>query len=143
MKDVIVGVAEKQLIRGVIQSAGKKQNDGHKQAEESGNATAPRKKGTQAGNDIPKERETMQPSHKEEAGKNDGPEVSQLQPNMRKWKRLIRELSEGEEKIELQARKRPRGKKLGQSPRKKTKLSSLSNLSLQQQDFSCGGNRWC
>ncbi|KAH9647987.1 hypothetical protein KPL70_025411 [Citrus sinensis] len=95
--DVIGGVAEQQLMQEVIQSADKEQNDGHKQAEKSGNATAPRKMGTQAGNGIPKEREKMQMSHEEEAGKNDGPEVSQLQPNKRKWKRLIRELSEGGE----------------------------------------------
>ncbi|KAH9647988.1 hypothetical protein KPL70_025411 [Citrus sinensis] len=80
-----------------MEQAKNDQNDGHKQAEKSGNATAPRKMGTQAGNGIPKEREKMQMSHEEEAGKNDGPEVSQLQPNKRKWKRLIRELSEGGE----------------------------------------------
>ena len=84
--------------------------------------------GTQAGNGIPKEREKMQISHEEEAGKNDGPEVSQLQPNKRKWKSLIRELSEGGEEMEVQTRKRPKGKKLGQSPRKKTKLSSSNKL---------------
>ena len=47
--DVIGGVAEQQLMREVIQSAEKKQNDGNKQAGETGNATVPRKMGTQAG----------------------------------------------------------------------------------------------
>ncbi|KAH9715526.1 putative reverse transcriptase/RNA-dependent DNA polymerase [Citrus sinensis] len=73
--DVIGGVAEQQLMQGVIQSVDKEQNDGHKQAEKSGNTTAPRKMGTQAGNGIPKEREKMQISHEEEAGKIDGPEL--------------------------------------------------------------------
>ena len=48
-KDVIGGVVEQQLMRGVIQSAEKKQNDGNKQTGETGNATVPRKMGTQAG----------------------------------------------------------------------------------------------
>ena len=65
-------------MQGVIQSADKEQSDGHKQAEKSGNATALRKMGTQAGNGIPKEREKMKISHEEEARKNDGPEGSQL-----------------------------------------------------------------
>ncbi|KAH9782148.1 hypothetical protein KPL71_008766 [Citrus sinensis] len=126
--DVIGGVAEQQLMQGGTQSADKEQNDGHKQAKKSGNATVLRKMGTQTGNCILKEREKMQISHEKEAGKNDGPEVSQLQPNKRKWKRLIRELSKGGEEMEVQTRKRPRGKKLGQSPRKKTKLSSSNKL---------------
>ncbi|KAH9656688.1 reverse transcriptase domain-containing protein [Citrus sinensis] len=79
--DVIGGVTEQQLMQGGTQSADKEQNDGHKQAEKSGNATVPRKMGTQAGNGILKESEKMQISHEKEAGKNDGPEVSQLQPN--------------------------------------------------------------
>ena len=37
----------------------------------------------------------MQISHEEEAEINDGPEVYRLQPNKRKWKKLIRDLSEG------------------------------------------------
>ena len=51
------------------------------------------KMGTQAGNSIPKEREKIQISHEEEVEKKDGPEVSQLQSNKRKLKKLTRDLS--------------------------------------------------
>lgn len=81
-------------MRGVAHAGDKEQNDGHKQAQYSGNATAPRKQGSQAGNALPKEREKMHLTLDEEAWKNDGPRVSKVQPIKRKWRRLLRELNE-------------------------------------------------
>ncbi|KAK9218225.1 hypothetical protein WN943_006862 [Citrus x changshan-huyou] len=108
----VEGVGEQHLMKEVIESMGKKQVDGYKQAEGLGNGTGHRNVELEAGNGNRKERERVQVNQmrKEEAEIDDGLVISQLRPNKRKWKRQARSPGEGESKFQIGTQKRPRAK---------------------------------
>lgn len=89
----VEGVGEQHLMRGVIESMKKKQIGSNKQDGITSNVTVTRKMGLQVGNRNVKERKSVQINHEgmEEDEIDDGPEVPQLWPNKRKWKRQARE----------------------------------------------------
>lgn len=54
----------------------------------------------------------------------DGPRISEIQPNKKRWKRQAREPREGGVRVGLGAQKRLFGETIEQSPKKKAKLNS-------------------
>lgn len=91
------------------------------------NVTVPRELGIQAGNENEKEREILTANHEEteEAEIDDGLRISQVHPNIRKWKRQTRELNKGGTKLRLGAQKSPIGETIKQRPKqKKIKFTS-------------------
>ena len=128
------GVGEQHLMKEVIESMGKKQVDGYKQAEGLGNGTVPRNEELEAGNGNRKQRERVQVNQmrREEAEIDDGLVISQLRPNKRKWKRQARSPEDGESKFQIRTQKRPSKENVGQNPKKKMKLTSSSKPELNK-----------
>lgn len=81
-----------------MESMIKKQIADKKQGVFTANVTVHRELGIQAGNENVKERESLTANHEEteEAEIDDGLRISQVQPNIRKWKSQTRELNKGE-----------------------------------------------
>ena len=128
----VEGVGEQYLMKEVIESMGKKQVDGYKQAEGLGNGTGHRNVELEAGNGNRKERERVQVNQmrKEEVEIDDELVISQLRPNKQKWKRQTRSPGDGEYKFQIGTQKRPSKENVGQNPKKKMKLTSSSKPEL-------------
>lgn len=63
----------------------------------------------------------------------DGPRISEIQPNKKRWKRQAREPREGGVRVGLGAQKRLFGETIEQSPKKKAKLNSPTKLETKKQ----------
>ncbi|KAL9460149.1 hypothetical protein AB3S75_003367 [Citrus x aurantiifolia] len=124
--DEVEGVGEQNLMRGVVESMQEKQMGGKEHGGNISNEIFPREEGILAGDGMEKERENFKTNlqEMEEAKFGNGLEITQSWPTKRKWKRRAREPNERESKMRLGAHKRTSREAMGQSPKKKTKLSS-------------------
>ena len=124
-------------MRAMIELMDKKQMGGKKHDGAIGNATEPRKLKTKAGNEKEKEREKLEANQEEteEAEIDDGPRISEIRPNKKRWKRQAREPRNRGVRVGLGAQKRPFGETIEQSPKKKAKFNSPTKSETKKQAY--------
>ena len=133
--DEVEGVGEQNLMRGVVESMQEKQMGGKKHGGNISNEIFPREVGILAGDGMEKEREIFKTNlqEMEEAKIGNRLEITQSRPTKRKWKRRARKPNGRESKMGLGAHKRTSREAMGQSPKKKAKLSSPIKLETKKQ----------
>ncbi|KAH9782561.1 hypothetical protein KPL71_008951 [Citrus sinensis] len=137
--DEVEGVGEQNLMRGVVESMQEKQMGGKKHGGNISNEIFRREEGILAGDGMEKERENFKTNlqEMEEAKIGNGLEITQSRPTKRKWKRRAREPNGRESKMGLGAHKRTSREAMGQSPKKKAKLSSPIKSETKKQGHHC------